>query len=189
MERTDCGKYEWVKVDDDKCVSCGYCVEYCPRDVLRMGENNRPYMAYRDDCWYCDVCRFVCRTGAIELETVPYLTRAPWRRAAPPPRPRTRVLRVREGQLPHARRFSRRPDLFPERTDGGSAPDSIVLRQTKKERGAFVSTSVFLYPRPTSRPDEGCTELTETAVSRPMGGRPLFCRFDMGNLKRPIQQK
>ena len=75
MERTDCGKYEWVKVDDDKCVSCGYCVEYCPRDVLRMGENNRPYMAYRDDCWYCDVCRFVCRTGAIELETGPYLSR------------------------------------------------------------------------------------------------------------------
>lgn len=76
MERTECGKYEWVKVDPDKCVGCGYCVEYCPRDVLRMNEETRmPYMKYRDDCWYCDVCRFVCRTNALELETVPYLIR------------------------------------------------------------------------------------------------------------------
>ena len=75
MERTDCGKYEWVVVDKDKCVSCGYCVEYCPRDVLRMGDDGHPYMKYRDDCWYCDVCRFVCRSEAIKLETVPYLIR------------------------------------------------------------------------------------------------------------------
>ena len=38
-------------------------------------ETHMPYMKYRDDCWYCDVCRFVCRTNALELETVPYLIR------------------------------------------------------------------------------------------------------------------
>jgi NAD-dependent dihydropyrimidine dehydrogenase PreA subunit len=58
MERYECKKYEWVKVDKSKCDGCGDCVAYCPRDVLRLDNHGYPYMAYRDDCWYCDVCTF-----------------------------------------------------------------------------------------------------------------------------------
>lgn len=75
MERFESKKYEWVKVDKTKCDGCGNCVEYCPRDVLRLDGHGHPYMAYRDDCWYCDVCKFMCQLDAIELETVPYLIR------------------------------------------------------------------------------------------------------------------
>jgi NAD-dependent dihydropyrimidine dehydrogenase PreA subunit len=66
-------QYEWIRVDQDKCISCGDCVEFCPRDVLRLDNQGFPYMAYRDDCWYCDVCTFVCKPKALSLEEVPYL--------------------------------------------------------------------------------------------------------------------
>jgi NAD-dependent dihydropyrimidine dehydrogenase PreA subunit len=32
-------------------------------------------MKYRDDCWYCDVCVFVCPRKAIQMKDLPYLIR------------------------------------------------------------------------------------------------------------------
>ncbi len=66
-------KYYWIEPDKTMCISCGTCVNYCPRDVLRMDKNHYPYMKYRDDCWYCDVCTFVCPKGALKLNELPYL--------------------------------------------------------------------------------------------------------------------
>lgn len=65
--------YQWIKVDKEKCIACGLCVEYCPRDVFRMSDEKYSYVKYRDDCWYCDACTFVCPTKAITIEEVPYL--------------------------------------------------------------------------------------------------------------------
>jgi NAD-dependent dihydropyrimidine dehydrogenase PreA subunit len=67
--------YNWIKIDEDKCTGCGMCVEYCPRDVFRMSDDNYSCVKYRDDCWYCDVCTFVCPTKAIKIEEVPYLVK------------------------------------------------------------------------------------------------------------------
>lgn len=77
MERYDTRvkKYEWIVVDKSRCTGCGNCIEFCPRDALRADNRGFPYLEYRDDCWYCDVCKFVCKRNAIELETVPYLIR------------------------------------------------------------------------------------------------------------------
>jgi NAD-dependent dihydropyrimidine dehydrogenase PreA subunit len=47
----------------------------CPMDVLRMGKGKVPFMRYRDDCWYCDVCVSVCPRKAITLTGLPYLIR------------------------------------------------------------------------------------------------------------------
>ena len=52
MIKTSKKDLQWIKPDKDKCIQCGLCVNYCPRDVLRMGEDNYPYMEFRDDCWY-----------------------------------------------------------------------------------------------------------------------------------------
>lgn len=73
MSKNNSRKYQWIKVDKEKCVKCRKCVNYCPRDVLRADENGFPYMKYRDDCWYCDVCTYICPTEALVLEEVPYL--------------------------------------------------------------------------------------------------------------------
>ncbi len=81
MSRNNIKGYQWIKVDTKKCLKCGKCVNFCPRDVLRMdtdkseigNEKGYPYMKYRDDCWYCDVCTYICPVSAIWLEEVPYL--------------------------------------------------------------------------------------------------------------------
>jgi NAD-dependent dihydropyrimidine dehydrogenase PreA subunit len=65
--------YQWINFDKDKCISCGKCVDYCPRDVLRLEKDSIPFMKYKDDCWYCDVCSYICPKNAIKLEEVPYL--------------------------------------------------------------------------------------------------------------------
>jgi NAD-dependent dihydropyrimidine dehydrogenase PreA subunit len=47
----------------------------CPMDVLHFSRTGLPYMKYRDDCWYCDVCVFVCPRKAIQMKDLPYLIR------------------------------------------------------------------------------------------------------------------
>ena len=73
MERFECKKYEWVKVDKTKCDGCGDCVQYCPRDVLRLDNQGRPYMAYRGVCWDCEVCTSMGQLDASRVEPVPVL--------------------------------------------------------------------------------------------------------------------
>ena len=67
--------YSWLHFDTGRCNRCGLCVEMCPMDVLRMGRTGYPVMAYRDDCWYCDACVFLCPRGAITFKDLPYLVR------------------------------------------------------------------------------------------------------------------
>jgi NAD-dependent dihydropyrimidine dehydrogenase PreA subunit len=67
--------YSWLEVARKKCNHCRLCVEMCPMDVLRMGEEKIPYMRYRDDCWYCGVCVSVCPKKAISMKGLPYLIR------------------------------------------------------------------------------------------------------------------
>jgi len=64
-----------LEVDRRKCNRCGLCIEMCPMDVLRLGEEKVPSMRYPDDCWYCDVCVSVCPKKAVTLKGLPYLIR------------------------------------------------------------------------------------------------------------------
>lgn len=67
--------YSWIEVDQKKCDRCGTCIDMCPMDVLHFSRTGFPYMKYRDDCWYCDVCVFVCPRKAIKMKDLPYLIR------------------------------------------------------------------------------------------------------------------
>jgi len=54
--------WEAVEVSPELCDGCGVCVELCPLDNLRMGEDGYPYVKY-DECWYCEACELECPRG------------------------------------------------------------------------------------------------------------------------------
>ena len=62
-------------IDEERCKGCGYCVEFCPRGVLKMSSELSPkgyYLAVVDDdskCLACGFCELICPEFAIKLLT------------------------------------------------------------------------------------------------------------------------
>ncbi len=51
-----------AKRDEDKCTSCGICLEHCRFDAI-----DDKYMIIPESCEGCGVCEYVCPTDAIEM--------------------------------------------------------------------------------------------------------------------------
>ena len=64
------GRVESIK---ERCKSCGYCVKYCPKHVLAIGNevNSKgyeyAYPANAEDCVGCAICGRICPDGAIDV--------------------------------------------------------------------------------------------------------------------------
>ncbi len=62
------GKVHIVK---DRCKGCGYCIKYCPREVLEFSDelNSKgyyfPQVKDEDGCLNCDLCELICPEFAI----------------------------------------------------------------------------------------------------------------------------
>lgn len=60
-----------VVVITDRCKGCGFCVEYCPRNVLQLAKTfNRkgyhpPFVTKPDACLNCNLCEMICPEFAI----------------------------------------------------------------------------------------------------------------------------
>ena len=60
-----------VHVIDDRCKGCGYCIEFCPRDVLELSHQfnkkgyHFPIVKKADACVNCHYCEIVCPDFAI----------------------------------------------------------------------------------------------------------------------------
>ncbi|MCD6218701.1 4Fe-4S binding protein [bacterium] len=67
-QKTPHGK---IHIIVDRCKGCGFCVEYCPRDVLEMSDeyNQKGYhpafAAHEEKCINCDLCELICPEFAI----------------------------------------------------------------------------------------------------------------------------
>jgi NAD-dependent dihydropyrimidine dehydrogenase PreA subunit len=58
------------RIDTEKCIGCGICVKACSQDVIRMGEDKKPYIKYVEDCTVCLYCEEDCPVQAIFVSPV-----------------------------------------------------------------------------------------------------------------------
>jgi 2-oxoglutarate ferredoxin oxidoreductase subunit delta len=63
----------YVYINRDRCKGCGFCVEFCPRDVLKMGAelSAKGYqLAVVKDgtkCLACGFCELICPEFALSI--------------------------------------------------------------------------------------------------------------------------
>ena len=63
-----------VHIIEERCKGCGFCVEFCPRDVLIMSKDTNakgyhpPECVNDTDCMNCGLCALLCPDFAIYVE-------------------------------------------------------------------------------------------------------------------------
>ncbi|MBQ7736758.1 MAG: ferredoxin family protein [Oscillospiraceae bacterium] len=62
-----------IEIIAERCKSCGYCVKFCPKDVLAIGSrvNSKGYeyavAVNMENCIGCAICGRICPDGAIDV--------------------------------------------------------------------------------------------------------------------------
>ena len=63
-----------IKIDRERCKGCLFCIEFCPKDSIRLSEelNLKGYFVAAfdsgDGCNGCGICALMCPEVAIEVE-------------------------------------------------------------------------------------------------------------------------
>ncbi len=65
-----------ISVLVERCKGCGFCVEFCPRDVLAISDTfnqkgyHPPYALRPEQCVACGLCEMLCPEFAIHVSEV-----------------------------------------------------------------------------------------------------------------------
>jgi 2-oxoglutarate ferredoxin oxidoreductase subunit delta len=55
-------------INRDWCKGCGICVEFCPKKVLELDDQEKVTAVRPQDCICCRLCELRCPDFAIEIE-------------------------------------------------------------------------------------------------------------------------
>jgi len=55
-----------IRIDKEKCIGCGKCVQICPGNLLARNNERKCFIRYPRDCWGCTACLKECGVGAIQ---------------------------------------------------------------------------------------------------------------------------
>ncbi|ADC68972.1 4Fe-4S ferredoxin iron-sulfur binding domain protein [Methanocaldococcus sp. FS406-22] len=56
-----------IIVKEDKCISCGKCIEICPVDAITYSKDGLFIVIDKEKCVFCGRCKKVCPTNAIVI--------------------------------------------------------------------------------------------------------------------------
>lgn len=60
-----------IHILENQCKGCGFCVEYCPKDVLKLSDGfnikgyHPPVVINENECVHCQLCEVICPEFAI----------------------------------------------------------------------------------------------------------------------------
>lgn len=63
-----------IEIDKELCTGCGFCINFCPVDVLDVSDEMNQYGNYypevvdKDECIVCRRCELYCPDFAISVE-------------------------------------------------------------------------------------------------------------------------
>lgn len=55
-------------LDDDACIVCDQCVEFCPDAAIKTAEREDTVVVDYDFCKGCGICEQVCPVDAFQME-------------------------------------------------------------------------------------------------------------------------
>lgn len=56
-----------IRINQDKCVGCGKCIEVCPGNLLKKTTSGKAIIKREKDCWGCTSCLKECKKGAVQF--------------------------------------------------------------------------------------------------------------------------
>jgi len=68
MNLTYLSNVSTLKLDEEKCTGCRYCIFVCPREVLNF-HSRKAHIINIDQCIECGACQLNCDSNAITVQS------------------------------------------------------------------------------------------------------------------------